>query len=270
MPLNPDLHTFRDTIRRISPPWLQGFWGYRLMYSLAIPLDAFGDGLVASIKLRFPNVYSAETLPLIGRERGIRRGPDETDEGYAVRQRDWWEAHRHRGNPYNLLGRVLVGYLTPHLVKMREVNNAGAWYTRNADGTTEYHFASPWNWNWDNDTFHWSRIWVIIYPPADLWTNNGAWGAGDAWGPNTFGQPSWGSSATPEQVTAIRELITEWHAAHARCVNIVVAFDDTKFDPAGGPANYPDGSWALGYRLDGSGHQIPTREPTAIYWKGDD
>jgi hypothetical protein len=260
--LNPTITTFRDTIRRISPSWLQGFFGYRLTYSIAIHLDAFGDGLVAALKLRFPNLYTPETLALIGRERGIRRGPDEIDAAYAARLRVWWETHKHDGNPYTLMTSI-AGYLSPHPIVIRDVNNAGAWYTRNADGTTAYVLAG--NWNWDNDSVDWSRIWLIIFP-GSLWTKTGAWGVGAPWGPDTFGNPTWGSSATPAQVAGVRA-VAQGHAAHADLVNVIVAFDATKFDPAGG--GLPDGTWGEGYKLV-AGAQVATREPTAIYWKGDD
>ena len=44
-----ELITARDTVARVAPPWLRGSWGSRLLYSLAIHLDALGDAAVAAV-----------------------------------------------------------------------------------------------------------------------------------------------------------------------------------------------------------------------------
>lgn len=264
MSLTPTLTTFRDTIRRISPTWLQGFYGYRFLYSAAVQIDAMADGLTAALKLRFPNLYTNETLPLIGRERGIRRGFDELDESYATRLRGWWDYHKHKGNPYALM-REVQAYLGTHAIKMRVVNNAGAWYTKNADGTTEY-LAPPTHWNWDGSTADWSRYWLILYPNG-LWTHTGAWGAGANWGPTTFGNPTWGSSATREQVQSIQAIVEDMRGPHSTCVNIIIAFDNASFDPTDTAPPLPDGTWGNAYTIT-AGHAVPSRLSTAIYWQG--
>lgn len=256
------MQTFRDAIRRACPPFLTGFWGYRLMYSIAIQLDALGDGVVAGVKLRFPNVYSDESLPFIGRERGITRGFDEPAATYAVRLEGWLEELRRKGNPYTLM-RQIRGYLTGHAVTFRIVNNTGAWYTLNADGSTEYHYGANWNWDGAPNT-EWSRFWFFIYPPADLWVRDGTWGDGSSWGDN--GQ-TWGSTATIEQVETIRAIVTEWESPHARCINIVVVFDAAAFDPADTQPPLPDGTWAHWSKNVG-GVQVPARDDRAIYWDG--
>jgi hypothetical protein len=244
------MQTFRDAIRRAVPGWLTGYWGYRLLYAMAIQLDALGDALAYGVKLRFPNVYSPESLPLIGRDRGISRGFEETDAGYAARLERWLYDHRRAANPYTLM-RQIQGYLAGHSVKLRIVNNAGAWYTLNADGTTEYVLGG--NWNWDGNTVQWSRFWLLIYPPADLWVRSGTWGDGSLWGEGT-----WGSTATVEQVESIRGIVAEWQAPHARCVNIILVFDAAAFDPTDAAPPLPDGTWA----------RAPARDDRAIYGDG--
>jgi len=256
------LTTHRDAIREIVPGFLRGFWGYRLMYAIAAQLDAIGDALTAGVKLRFPNLYSAESLPIIGRERGITRGFDEPDDVYSVRLENWWGDHRTKGNPYSLL-RQLRGYFTPHAVKMRVVNNAGAWYTQNADGSLEYAHNS--NWDWDGaPATEWSRYWVILYPPADLWVPDGTWGDGDVWGADGT---TWGSTASIEQVETIRFIVKEWRGPHSVCVNIIVVFDPTAFDPTDTQPPLPDGTWAHWSKLV-AGTQVPARDDRAIYWDG--
>lgn len=254
--------TFRDTIRRISPPWLRRFWGERFLYTFGVHLDALGDALSAGIKMRFPNVYSNESLSILGRDRGIRRGPEESDASYSVRLEQWLETHRRSGNPYTLL-RQIQGNLTPHLVKLRIVNNAGAWYTLNEDGSVAYNEPSG-NWDWDGSSADFSRFWIIIYPPADLWVRDGTWGDGDTWGSDGT---TWGSTATPAEVATIRGIVAEWMAPHAQCKNIIVSFDAAAFDPTDTAPPLPDGTWG-NWSHNVGGVQVPARDDRAIYWDG--
>lgn len=257
--------TFRDSIRKSSPRWLQGYWGERLLYVFGLHLDGFVDSLVASIKLRFANLYSNETLTLIGRERGLVRGFIETDQSYGDRLDGWWEMHKRRGNPYTLmdaLAALLVGYDVP----MRIVNNNAAWFSRAADGTRSYHRAA--NWNWDNHPEKWSRFWVILYPPPSLWVAaTGTWGDGTVWADEA--DATWGSTATSEQVSAICNLIQERQAAHSRCINVIIAFDSAAFDPTDTAPPLPDGTWE-GFGIEIGGVMVPARDSRAIYWRGND
>lgn len=255
------MQTFRDAIRRASPSWLTGYWGYRLLYAMAIQLDALGDAVTFGVKLRFPGVYSGESLPLIGRERGIVRGFDETDAAYTARLLRWLDALRRKGSPYELL-RQLRGYLTGHDVRIRVVNNGGAWYTQNVDGSTEYVLAA--NWNWDGSTAAWSRFWVILYPPAELWTRDGTWGDGSVWGDDGT---TWGCTAPIEQAETIRGIVAEWSGAHSRCVNIIVSFDPAAFNPTDTTPPLPDGTWGHWGKLVG-GVMVPARDARALYMDG--
>jgi hypothetical protein len=255
--------TFRDAIRNVTPRWLRGFWGYRFLYSIGVHLDAIGDAVKFGVAARFPNVVEEiadETLPLTARERGITKGFDETNEAFAVRLARWLDDHRREANPYTLM-RQLQGYLSPHLVPMRVVNNTGAWYSLAADGTPSYHFGG--NWNWDNQAGSWSRFWVIIYPPADLWVRDGLWdGHRGGW---TSDGTVFGSTATIGQAAAVRNIIEAWRAPHSRCVNVIIAFDATKFDPSDSSPPLPNGTW--GNYLDSSSSSA-NREKTASYWRG--
>lgn len=260
------LTTFRDTLHFRAPPRLRRFFGSRLLYAFGVHMDAFGDAVVAGVKARFPNLYTNETLGIIGRERGIRRGPAETDTGYAARLENWFETHRRRANPYSLM-RLLQAHLTPHLVPMAVVNNSGCWYTMASDGTPGYHATSA--WNWDGNTARWSRYWLILYPPNTLWQPTDQWGAGDNWGNNTFGNPdtqvTWGSTAHRDEVDQIRTLVAEWQAPHSRCQNIIVAWNDSVFDPAQTAPPLPDGTWH-NYAKIVAGSYVRSRDPSAIYW----
>lgn len=104
--------TLRDMIKRVSPPWLQGTNGYKLLYSFGSTMDMILDSGYAALKLKMPGLYDYSTLPLIGQERKLRRGLVETDASYALRLRRWWAAARGRGNPYEMI-RQLEAYNDP-------------------------------------------------------------------------------------------------------------------------------------------------------------
>jgi hypothetical protein len=147
--------TFRDTLKAISPPWLQQGYAWRILYALAVPIDAAGDALNAGIKLRFPNLYSGESLPYIGRERRIRRGLVETDVNYAARLRRWFEDHRRRGGPYALLEQLYAHY-APNNFRIDLWYASGRRFVMDPDGTITSDIpALP-------DDAYWSR-WTLIY-----------------------------------------------------------------------------------------------------------
>lgn len=254
--------TFRDTLLRVVPRWLRGHWGSRYLYAIGIHLDTVAEAATAAVKLRFPGVYSPEGLGLLGKERGIMRGIAETDEAYAYRLSRWWDDRKRKGNAFALAFQ-LQGILGPHRPRIRVVNQSGSWYTLNEDGSTAVHNAA---WDWDGNVNAWSRFWVIIYPPPELWVSEGTWGDGKTrWGDGG----TWGTTATPAQCAMVRALITEWQAAHARCAKIIIALDPASFDPETTPASeLPDGKWGRWSKDDGTGARVPARLKTARYWKG--
>ena len=109
----------------------------------------------------------------------------------------------------------------------------------------------------------WSRFWVVIYP-------NGLWTAGPKWGDVgfTYGMPgkTWGSTATRDEVVSVQSIVRDWKPAGTRCVNIIIAFDNTSFDPtvARDGAGLPDGTWGNWGKLVG-GVWLPARLSTARF-----
>ena len=158
--------TFRDLLRRISPWWLQRGYAEKLGYAMAIQIDAFGEALDAGIRSRFPNVYSAESLPVIGRERRIRRGRNEAADTYAGRLRRWLEDHRRRGGPHALLAQVRAYYL-PLTFPIALWWPSGARYRMDADGVVTRDVV---DWSY---TAQWAR-WTLMLFSDDLATVDAA------------------------------------------------------------------------------------------------
>ncbi len=130
----PELQTFRDTARRLSPAWLQRGRAERYLYALALQLDVIADAVLSGVKLRFPGLYTFETLPLIGRERRIRRGRGETSAVYADRLTRWLLDHAHRGGAHAMLEQLHAYYAsTPFVIHL--VYKSGRRYVMDASGT---------------------------------------------------------------------------------------------------------------------------------------
>ena len=200
------LLTYRDSIRKLSPPWLQNGLAERILYSLAIQVDTFGDALAAGVKQRFPGLYSPESLPFVGRERRVRRGLVETDETYALRLTRWLLDHRRRGGPYALLAQ-LYAYYAPSNFPITLVYQSGRRYSMDADGRVTRDDIVWWA---DASSDQWARWWLIFETDA-------------------FGTP------TDDQIADLQNVPREWNAAH--CLGWVV------LRPAGAELiDYPGGT----------------------------
>ena len=202
--------THRDTIRKSAPPWLQHGIAEKLLYAIAVQLDALGDGIVAGVKLRFPGVYSMESLGLIGAERRIRRGLYEADENYAQRLTRWWTDHATRGGPYALLNQLWYHY-APNSFPIHLVYRSGMRFLITPDNTITRavaEFPSTAQWAaWELlyytddvidpvDVVIIPRDWIAThilgsvkvipsgaelwdYPPENTWNESGTWDTAD-------------------------------------------------------------------------------------------
>lgn len=148
--------TFRDLARKVMPPWLQVGNAQKIFYAMTIQLDALVEALPASIKIRYPNLYSAESLPLIGRQRRIRRGPNESAESYGKRLRRWLDDHPRRGGPYALLEQ-LRAYFLPLKFPMHLIYRSGARYVMNEDGAVARDVITTEHFD------QWARWWLLLY-----------------------------------------------------------------------------------------------------------
>ena len=255
----------------MGPPWLTvtGESG-QLGFALDIIKNAFVERARLGLLVRFPQQDPTGTpapddaLAAMGRDRRIVRGLSETSKAYAARLLTWLDTWATAGNPFTLMNQ-LAAYMGP-LPMLRTVDVRGNWFTRNANGTQSALLAQA-NWDWDGaaDALRrWSRFWVIIYPNG-LWTTDGTWGDGGEWGDGR----SWGSTALVSQVKTIQGIVKAWKPAGTRCVNIILAFDNSSFTPttARDGTGIPNGTWGTrATTVDGVA--VPSRLSTARYWDG--
>ena len=257
------MKSLRDRLEDVAAaPWLRRTWLLRLLYAIATQFDACIDWAVYGLKARYPSLAPSDALPVLGRERGIRRGFAETLTAYATRLVLWLISRKFKGNAYALMDQ-LAGYLAGYSVVIRVVNMNGHWWTRNADGTRTHHVEGSSNWLWDGFTTAYSRYWVIVYPPADLWVSR-TWGGGQLWGQADC---TWGSTATPEQIATLQAITDEWNPPHASCYGTLLALDPSSFGPTGSGTGFPDGTW-YAWHKDAAGVAVENRLQTARYCDG--
>jgi hypothetical protein len=227
------LTTFRDTIRRITPKWLQGWLGERLLYSFAVHLDLLGDATSWGLQRRFPGLNGEveaeryDSLGLIGRERRIRRGPNELNANYAARLIPWLDHHRRRGNPYTMLEQVGAYWsATPFRIDL--VYRSGLRFVRDVDGTITRDLVA---WN-PTDPPNASKWWMFFYdyPGATtdgIWSDPGVWSDGFVWD----------SNLTPAQVAELRLVPAEWNRAKSNGVIVLLPSSVELWD-------FPPGLWS--------------------------
>jgi len=271
--------TFRSIRKTLAPRWLTEEDGELVGYSLDLVKDAFVERARLGLLVRFPqqgpdgSPAPADALAAMGRDRRVVRGINEAAAGYARRLLYWLDDRKNAGNAFALMQKL--SEYTGEGCVFKTVDARGNWFIRDADGTRSYYFNQA-NWEWDDHPIQvggpndgrtrWSRFWVIVHPPATLWTETNTWGGGSLWGD---GVATWGSTATSDQVATMRAIVADWKPAHTRCVNIIVAFDPASFDPtaavdASGMPNYLWEFWSKNV----GGVQVPARLSTARYWSG--
>lgn len=258
--------SFRDSAWRLSPPRLRTERAAKLVYSMVgLPLDLVAQASLEAAKVGFPLECPADALPYLGRDRGIRRGPQEPEESYRQRLLIWIESWRKAGIGRGMLDQ-LAGFLTPNECVLRIWTQTGMVYTREADGTFSVVRAGSGVWDWDGHTELWARFWVVIYSVDGVpWERDGTWGDGELWGETVDG--TWGSTATINEVEGIRAIVSDWKPAAAVCKNIIVSFDADAFDPTDTSPPLPDGTWGR-WGKNVAGRMTRARDDRAIYWRG--
>lgn len=265
----------RTIIRKLGPGWLvrdsvtlpDGTTlevDNRVLYAIALLYDALITRIQLGVKARFPGAGATEdSLVYIGRDRLIARGPAETREVYEGRLPGAIDKHRTRGNAWRMMEQIRA-YCSPHAVRVRVWTERGKVYTLDRDESTSVDGTTDWDWDGSALADAWSRFWVIIYPtdatPREPWDRV-------EWGAENWGSFYWGSTATKDDVQAIRTIVETWKPEGTHCRNIIIAFGDTDFDPTDAAPPLPDGTWGPETANVG-GEQVPTRNPNAAYWPG--
>ncbi len=261
----PPATTFRDAAWRISPARLRTPKAARLVQAfIGLPLDILVDGAIQALKARFPTDCPEDALAYHSRDRVIPRGPSESSTSFRARLLKWLTLWRGSGVGRVMLDEIAI-FLAPETCRIRLWTQVGVVYTREADGTFRVERAAG-VWNWDGRADLWSRFWVIIYSTGGVpWSRDGTWGDGELWGEDELS--TWGSTATVDEISSIRSIVSERKPAPSVCKKIVVSFDDAAFALSDASPPLPGGLWGNASSNVG-GTQSPTRDARAIYWEG--
>jgi hypothetical protein len=255
---------FTSAFYKLAPSWLTSGAGEKVLASLMLVADDFSARAKLGLLARFPQYAPDDALPALGRDRRILRGIGEPAAAYAERLTRALDDLPTRGNPFALL-RQLRAYLQADCV-VRTVDRRGNWFTIDANGV-ESTVMDAANWDWDGGAgSSWSRFWVIIYPEGGTnpWAPAGSIGDPTLYGNGDVGNAGYtvGTTATRDQVAAVRAIIRDWKPAGTVCEWIIIAFDAATFTPAG--ATDPNGEWGSWGNSTGS----PIRLSSARYWEG--
>lgn len=235
------LLTFRDAVRSFAPWWATRELSRmgKLLYAIGAQLDAMMDAHVAAIKIGYPGLYSYESLPVLGRDRRVRRGPNETSSAYADRLRPFWDHHKGRGGPYAMLEQARA-YFLPVSFQVDLVYRSGRRFVLDLAGAVA---RSDITWTPDSDA-RWARWWLFYKWPTAV-SGEGLWGTAGTYGDGGV----WGSTLTVTEVADIRAVPREWNAAH--CFGRVVLL-------TGGKElwGYPAGTWGEAGGFWGSPAQL--------------
>lgn len=264
--------TFRQLRQTMNlPSWLTDGESGLVGYSLDTLKDAFVQRVLNGLLIRFPQQDAQGTpapddaLAASGRDRRIVRGINEASANYAARLVRWLDDWQTAGNPFALMQQLAAYCGSGPAFRTADVK--GNWYSRDALGNLSA-LINQANWDWDSDPsalVKWSRFWVVIYPNG-LWNPAPDFGIGVKFGD---GVTTFGTTATPEQVATVKAIISDWKPAGTTCQNIIIAFDDTSFNPITlrDGTGLPDGTWGHWSKRVGS-VRVPARLSTARYWDG--
>jgi hypothetical protein len=159
-------------------------------------------------------------------------------------------------------------YFLPDKPVMRIVHQSGTgiatWHTLDEYGDYTVTHVSPSNWDYDGQTSHWWRFWVIIYPPTRFLTVP-HYGDGTKYGDGSI----YAGGATKQIARDLVDMILEWQAGHSNLWGYIFATDPASFLPTATPAligsthqsTLPMGNWQS--PIDASGYRV--RNPTALW-----
>ncbi len=260
---------YRDRLRFEVPSWLSdrplNTAGFRILYALSAIMDGIVQYALEGFQMRLPGIGSSTALDIIGKDRGIVRGFEETDESYAERLIEWLEYWRYAGNAFVLL-KALQTYL-PLDTTVKIVTRSGLWYVVYPDRTIEVLKTN--NWDWDSISNpdranRWADFWVIIDPPN--FDKDGQWD--DAMS-NWFERPTeiFGNDAQVAVAKSVMDICSQWKGPHSHLDTLILSYDSSQFDHLAPPLSpgLPDGRYGE-WSKNVAGSQVEARTLNARYW----
>lgn len=236
--------TFRGLARLLTPYWLHVGDGGKILFALDLVKDAMVTKLRAGVEARFPSRAPETALALIGPERGLLRGRDESSTGYRARLRAFRypRGHRVRGSAFALLDQIAVYWGG---MRCWTIDVKGNRHTRGADDAETYAYGVAWDWDGQGFDLGRARFWAVLepettHPEIIPWPSfaAGTWGGGTFADAVAAGYTIGQQGVTAGDGRAMRGLLVSrrpWKPAGSRAEWKILSFDGT--EPA------PDGAW---------------------------
>jgi len=222
-------------------------------------IDISVQRLRSGLEQQSPSRAGPTALRLIGEDRLIPIGRDETDAHYAARLAAWRypRGHRIRGSAYALLEQISE-YFGGDLI-LEGIDRSGNLRSRAADGVESHAKGYPWTWD-DGAAAQWARQWIVIEQCTSFGCHPSL-GDAELWG-GTLGTSGYcvgirGASA--EDWRAIRRLTQgqhRWLPAGTQAEWLCVMLSPDPLDP--------DATWAKWGKLDGVDY-VPSRSNSHRY-----
>jgi hypothetical protein len=158
---------FRSAFYKLLPGIFTIGDGEKLLYSLNILLDAYTTKMRAGLEARFPSRAGASSQALIGKDRGIIRGRDETRAHYAERLKRWRypRGHRVRGNDFATLEQISEYFGG---IRCWTIDRNQTRCLRDENGDQSYAFDYAWDWDGAAATPRWARFWLVLEPNPEI------------------------------------------------------------------------------------------------------
>ena len=273
--------SLRDLAYTLSPSWLRGPNGSRLLYAMAIQFDALTDWAAYAVRAGHPSLSPNDADPDLAQCRQIAQGPTEPRASWLARLTQWLDRWAHAGSPWGVLMAVRA-WVSPDVPEVAIISNNGDWDLVNAGALCDpthppVHSLFLNGWDWDSLSapymelmpggIAWWRVWVVIWP--GIWSRSTqAYGDGSTYGDGHLYSVT---GPTPAGIAGLQAQVREWKSANTWVPNIILSWDATAFQPLAWPAR-PDGYYGTWSKVvadvNGRPSRVPSRTINAAYLDG--
>jgi hypothetical protein len=174
----------RDTIQKLSPPWLATGDAEKFLYVIGLALDVLLEKLNQAMKAHMPGQNDPSSDPLLGADRGILQGIGESHASFSLRLSRAFESWSRAGESRVVLEQVLsvlpipaypAAFPLAAIVKGLDSNTWDlAYYGQDLSGPCVSIRESVQNWDWDGLGARWWRSWLVLYSAPVSTGNSGA------------------------------------------------------------------------------------------------
>ena len=173
-------HQQRDVIKSLSPPWLADGIAEKILYAIGLGGDAVLEKLNQAIRARLPGRCDPSALPLLGNDRVMAQGPNESNSAFSIRLKKAFDTWQRAGARRSVLQQVLGYVANPNNVSTTGQVPIGAivgstpggayatwdvfYSTSDTSQPPHHQRVAPANWNWDGK-YGASQAYLVLYFP---------------------------------------------------------------------------------------------------------